>query len=228
MWIPGLLETSQGCTNLVCAGSTRALEEHLSHQLQNWKLANGLPRWRSDKRQCRRYGFDSWVGKKPSRRKWQHTPIFLPGKFHGWGAWWTTVYGVTKHRTQLSDWVCKFANNKGFKHISWRWFFFKFSTIQSDATCLTQIKHARWGFSPVLGGICTNASDHKEHTLARLKGWVTRCWFHGRSKCSGVGQSWRSMTIPQLTGCLTSGKLLHQHKPQLYHLWKWLISTLPL
>ena len=46
VWIQGLLETSQGC---LCAGSTRALEEHLSHQLQNWKLANGLPRWRSDK-----------------------------------------------------------------------------------------------------------------------------------------------------------------------------------
>ena len=20
-------------------------------------------------------------------RKWQPTPVFLPGKFHGWGAW---------------------------------------------------------------------------------------------------------------------------------------------
>ena len=23
------------------------------------------------------------VGKIPWRRKWQHTPVFLPGKFHG-------------------------------------------------------------------------------------------------------------------------------------------------
>ena len=28
-------------------------------------------------------GFDRWVGKSHWRRKWQPTPIFLPGKFHG-------------------------------------------------------------------------------------------------------------------------------------------------
>ena len=27
--------------------------------------------------------FDSWVGKIPWRRKWQPTPVFLPGKSHG-------------------------------------------------------------------------------------------------------------------------------------------------
>ena len=33
-----------------------------------------------------RPGFDPWVGKIPWRRKWQHTPVFLPGKSHGWGS----------------------------------------------------------------------------------------------------------------------------------------------
>ena len=33
--------------------------------------------------QCRRHGFDSWVGKIPWRRKWQPTPVFLPGESHG-------------------------------------------------------------------------------------------------------------------------------------------------
>ena len=33
--------------------------------------------------QCRRPGFNSWVGKIPWRRKWQPTPVFLPGKPHG-------------------------------------------------------------------------------------------------------------------------------------------------
>ena len=28
--------------------------------------------------------FDPWVGKIPWRRKWQPTPVLLPGKFHGW------------------------------------------------------------------------------------------------------------------------------------------------
>jgi len=43
-----------------------------------------IPRWRSGKEsacQCRRCGFDPWVGKIPWRRKWQPTPVFLPGKF---------------------------------------------------------------------------------------------------------------------------------------------------
>ena len=27
--------------------------------------------------------FDRWVGEIPWRRKWQPTPVFLPGGFHG-------------------------------------------------------------------------------------------------------------------------------------------------
>jgi len=51
-------------------------------------LSTGLLRWLSGKEstcQCRRYrrcGFDPWVGKIPWRRKWQPTPVFMPGKFH--------------------------------------------------------------------------------------------------------------------------------------------------
>ena len=33
--------------------------------------------------QCRRYEFDPWIGKILWRRKWQLTPVFLPGKSHG-------------------------------------------------------------------------------------------------------------------------------------------------
>ena len=35
------------------------------------------------------------------RRKWQPTPVFLPGESRGWGAWWAAVYGVTQSRTWL-------------------------------------------------------------------------------------------------------------------------------
>ena len=35
--------------------------------------------WRRQKR----LGFYPWVGKMPWRRKWQPTPVFLPGKSHG-------------------------------------------------------------------------------------------------------------------------------------------------
>ena len=30
-----------------------------------------------------KYWFNPWVGKIPWRRKWQATPVFLPGKSHG-------------------------------------------------------------------------------------------------------------------------------------------------
>ena len=33
--------------------------------------------------QCRRPGFDSWVGKIPWRRELKPTPGFRPGEFHG-------------------------------------------------------------------------------------------------------------------------------------------------
>ena len=33
--------------------------------------------------QCWRPRFNPWVGKTPWRRKWQPTPVLLPGKFHG-------------------------------------------------------------------------------------------------------------------------------------------------
>ena len=33
--------------------------------------------------QCGRPGFDPWVGKILWRRKWQPTPVLLPGKSHG-------------------------------------------------------------------------------------------------------------------------------------------------
>ena len=36
--------------------------------------------------QCRRVRFDPWIGKIPWRRKWQPTPVFLPGKSHGQGS----------------------------------------------------------------------------------------------------------------------------------------------
>ena len=43
-----------------------------------WWLTGKESAW-----QCRRRGFDPWVGKIAWRRKWQPISVFLPGKFHG-------------------------------------------------------------------------------------------------------------------------------------------------
>ena len=45
-----------------------------------------FPCWLSSQEftfQCRRCTFDPWVRKILWRRKWQLTPVFLPGKFYG-------------------------------------------------------------------------------------------------------------------------------------------------
>ena len=53
--------------------------------------------------ETQRCWFDPWVGKIPWKRKWQPTPVFLPGKSHGqrslvgWGVW------DHKESTQLID-----------------------------------------------------------------------------------------------------------------------------
>ena len=68
----------------------------------------GLPRWHSAKesacqcRRCRRRWFDPWVRKIPWSRKWQPTPVFLPGKFHGQRSLAGYSEGVAKSQTQLS------------------------------------------------------------------------------------------------------------------------------
>ena len=52
-------------------------------------LMVGLPRWCCGKesayrcRKCRRHTFSPWARKIPRSRKWQPTPVLLPGKSHG-------------------------------------------------------------------------------------------------------------------------------------------------
>ena len=46
-------------------------------------MAQGSPDGKSLCQQCRRPYLDPWIGKIPWRRKWQPTPVLLPGKSHG-------------------------------------------------------------------------------------------------------------------------------------------------
>ena len=69
-------------------------------------IYSGLPWWLSSKEsacQCRRPGFDPWVGKIPWRREWQPTPVFLPAKSQGQRSLGATVHGVAKSQKQLRD-----------------------------------------------------------------------------------------------------------------------------
>ena len=50
-------------------------------------------------RRCKRHGFDPWVGKIPWSKKWQPTPVFLPGKFH----WQRSLAGYCLRRHKELD-----------------------------------------------------------------------------------------------------------------------------
>ena len=56
------------------------------------QMVKNLPKLRETR-------FDPWVGKMPWRRKWQPTPVLLPGKFHGW-----------RSLVGYSPWGCKGAD----------------------------------------------------------------------------------------------------------------------
>ena len=70
----------------------------------------GLPRWLSGWEsvcQCRRQTYDLWFGKIPRRRKWQPTPVFLPGKFQrslvGYNLWGHKESNFTEQLNILSS-----------------------------------------------------------------------------------------------------------------------------
>ena len=48
---------------------------------------------------ARDVSFNPCVRKSSWRRKWQPTPVFLPGKFHGQGGLWAAAHGVAESDT---------------------------------------------------------------------------------------------------------------------------------
>ena len=70
--------------------------------IQLWLLCSPGASWLSgnefacQSRRCRRCGFYPWVGKILWRRKWQLTPVFLPGQSHG-----------QRSRVGYRPWDCK-------------------------------------------------------------------------------------------------------------------------
>ena len=69
-------------------------------------------------RRCKRCRFSPWVGKIPWKRKWQHTPVFLPGKFHGQRS--LVGYSPRDHKEsdmmeQLSTHICITENSDWYK-----------------------------------------------------------------------------------------------------------------
>ena len=84
----------------------------LKHQINGIICYLCFPDGASDKEpacqciRCKRYGFNPWVGKIPWRRKWQPTPVFLPGKevsgkLHSMGSQRVRYNRATEHTHAL-------------------------------------------------------------------------------------------------------------------------------
>ena len=95
---------ADSCYNLAMGEAQMCTIQNSSHCFRF-----GLPRSCTGKEstcQSRRHRFDPWVRKIPWRRKWQPTPVFLPGESHGqrslagdspWGHKESDTTEVTEH-----------------------------------------------------------------------------------------------------------------------------------
>ena len=81
-------------------------------------------KWLGTCLQYRRPGFCPWIGKIPWKRKWQPTPVFLPGEFHGQRNWWAIVDGVAESDT--TEWLV-------YTHMKTRFFSFAVQIVSALA-----------------------------------------------------------------------------------------------
>ena len=75
-------------------------------------LHTELPRWLCGKEstcQCRRPRFNPWVRKNLWRRKWQPSPVFLPGKSHGERS--LVGYNLCGRKRVRYNWVTEYEYN---------------------------------------------------------------------------------------------------------------------
>ena len=91
------------------------------------RYTDSLPwwlRWLRICLQCGRLGFNPWVKKRPWRREWQSTPVFLPGEFHGqrrlmsyspWGHRESDTTEQLKVSLQFISTCCHIASRCGYE-----------------------------------------------------------------------------------------------------------------
>ena len=65
--------------------------QDLGRNKQNLYQKTEILRWCVSIQETKKHGFDPWVRKIPWSRKWQPTPVFLPGNPMNREALWTTA-----------------------------------------------------------------------------------------------------------------------------------------
>ena len=72
-----------------------------------------VAQWYRIRDQCRKLGFNPWVGKIPWRSKWQPAPVFLSGKSHGqrslvgYHPWGCKESDLTEHVCTPVSFLCQ-------------------------------------------------------------------------------------------------------------------------
>ena len=87
--------------------------------------------------ETQRWGFNPWVRKISWSRKWQPTPVLLPGIFHGWRSLAAPVHGLAKNLIQLSTGVHTHTHTH--THITPR-----LSERQNTLFCLKHLQEAQF------------------------------------------------------------------------------------
>ena len=166
---------------------------------ENTKCTYGLPRWLSSKESAykckshRSWRLHPWVRMIPWRRKWQPTPVFLPGKPHGqrslaaYSPWGCKELDTTEWLSCDTRKVCVYIHTHTHTHtrIFWALKKRKFCHLQTKWTrsrlCWERQSHARKR-STTLSHL--NA-ESKKVRLIKAEGWTMatsgwRVWDVGR------------------------------------------------
>ena len=112
-----------GLVQEVTKSRTRLSDFHLMHCHSDFP---GGARGKEFACQCRwgkRCGFHPWVGKIPWSRKWQPTPVFFPGKFHGEEP--GRLQSMGSQRVG-HDWACMHVTMRCHTNLVSTWFFLPF------------------------------------------------------------------------------------------------------
>ena len=124
-----------------------------------WRLSGKEPACQS-----RRLRFDPWVGKIPWRRKWQPTPVHLPGKSHGQ----RSLVGYSPQGHKESDTTEQLTSNKARKDTRTGWSCISLSQgTPGPQSSITGLQAPGHSLPPLLG-----CDSHPQGGLMVLQG----CW----------------------------------------------------
>ena len=128
-------------------------------------------------------GVQHWYVEFPlSRRKWQPTPVFLPGESQGRGSLVAAVYGVAQSRTWLKR-LSSSSRHDGIKHWPQEW-------TQSPALLPSP---SRTSDTAERGVLLFSRLRPLQHTATDWEAWMMGIHFSqlGRLEVQEQGACWR-------------------------------------